>query len=112
MTTKILKTWMTIASIILAIGIFMPITPTLANTESLITVKPPLVTLNGTIHKLAVEGTCYQLKTNEGKNYELMGKFPKREGVKVQVSGVVATDIATICQVGQPFKVKSIRVLK
>jgi hypothetical protein len=112
MITKTLKNWIVAASIILAIGMFIPTPPTLANTNSLITVKPPLITLNGTIHKLAVEGTCYQLTTNEGKNYELMGKFPKRDGVKVRVSGVVATDVATICQVGQPFKVRSVRVLK
>jgi hypothetical protein len=99
-------------AIILAIGIVIQALPTLANTESLITVKPPLVSLDGTIRKLAVEGTCYQFTANDGKKYELIGKFPKRDGVKVQVSGSVATDVATICQVGQPFKIKSIRVLK
>jgi hypothetical protein len=98
--------------IILAIGISMQTLPTLANTESLVTVKPPLVSLDGTIRKLAVEGTCYQFTANDGKKYELLGKFPKRDGVKVQVTGAVATDVATICQVGQPFKIKSIRVLK
>jgi hypothetical protein len=98
--------------IILAIGIVMQTLPTLANTESLTTVKPPLVSLDGTIRKLAVEGTCYQFTANDGKKYELLGKFPKRDGVKVRVSGSVATDVATICQVGQPFKIKSIRVLK
>ena len=112
MITRTIKTWITTASITLAIGIFIQTLPALANTESLITVKPPLVSLEGTIHKLAVEGTCYQLTANNGKNYELMGKFPKRDGVKVQVSGVVATDVATICQVGQPFKVRSVRVLR
>jgi hypothetical protein len=112
MITKTLKNWITTASIALAIGIFIQMLPTLANTESLSTVKPPLVSLEGTIHKLAVEGTCYQLTAKNGKNYELMGKFPKRDGVKVQVSGVVATDVATICQVGQPFKVRSVRVLR
>ncbi|NJK70502.1 MAG: hypothetical protein HC941_31950 [Microcoleus sp. SU_5_3] len=54
--------------IIVAIGIFTQPLPTLANTESLVTVKPPLISLNGTIRKLAVEGTCYQFTANEVKN--------------------------------------------
>jgi hypothetical protein len=99
--------------IILAVGILIQSCSALANTQTLPTtqVKSDIVSLTGTIRKLAVEGTCYQFKANDGKNYELLGKFPKRDGVKVQVSGSVATDVATICQVGQPFKIKSIRVL-
>lgn len=113
MITKPIKIWIVLASIILAIGLLLPIVPALATPKSSPTqVKPQLVSLTGTIHKLAVEGTCYQLAANDGKNYELMGKFPKRDGVKVQVSGVVATDVVSICQVGQPFKIKSVRVIK
>lgn len=113
MITKIAKTWMAIASIILTIEIFMPTIPVLANTNTSPTqVKSEIVSLTGTIRKLAVEGTCYQLATDDGKNYELIGKFPKRDGTKVQVNGVVATDVVTICQVGKPFKVKSVRVIK
>jgi hypothetical protein len=112
MLTKMTKTWIAIAGMILAIGLFMPNIPTLANTNSSVDVKPTLVTLTGTIRKLEVEGTCYQLAANDGKNYELIGKFPKRNGVKVQVSGAITTDVATICQVGQPFKVKSVRVVR
>ena len=113
MITKIAKTWMAIASIILTIGIFMPTMSVLANPNSSPTqVKPTIVNLTGTIRKLAVEGTCYQLATDDGKKYELIGKFPKRDGIKVQVSGVVHTDMVTICQVGKPFKVKSVRVVK
>jgi maltose-binding protein MalE len=108
MLTKMTKTWIAIVGIILAIGLLMPSIPPLANT----TVQPTTVTLTGTIRKLAVEGTCYQFTANDGKNYELLGKFPKRNGVKVQVRGEIATDVATICQVGQPFKVKSVRVVK
>jgi hypothetical protein len=113
MIIKIAKTWVVIASIIFSIGIFISAVPVLANTNSNLTqVKPAIVSLTGTIRKLAVEGTCYQLATDDGKNYELMGKFPKRDGTKVQVSGVVETDVVTICQVGKPFKVKSVRVIK
>jgi hypothetical protein len=112
MLTKMTKTWIAIAGIIFAIGLFVPNIPTLANTNSTVDVKPTLVTLTGTIRKLEVAGSCYQLAASDGKNYELMGKFPKRNGVKVQVRGEVATDVATICQVGQPFKVKSVRVVR
>jgi hypothetical protein len=75
-------------------------------------VKSENISLTGMIRKSAVSGNCYQFTANDGKNYELIGTFPKRDGVKVQVSGSVATDVATICQVGQPFQVKSIQVLK
>ncbi len=113
MVTTTIKTWMAIASIILSIGMFLPNVPALANTNSSqIQSKAEIVNLTGTIRKLAVEGTCYQLAANDGKNYEPIGKFPKRDGVKVQVSGVVVTDAVSICQVGQIFKVKSYRILK
>jgi hypothetical protein len=113
MIIKISKTWIAIASIILTIGIFISTIPALANTNSSPSQdQPAIVNLTGTIRKLAVEGTCYQLATDDGKNYELIGKFPKRDGIKVQVSGVVDTDMVTICQVGKPFKVKSVRVIK
>ena len=100
--------------IILAIGILIQSCSALATTQTTATtpVKSDNISLTGTIRKLAISGTCYQFTATDGKNYELLGKFPKSDGVKVQVSGSVATDVATICQVGQPFKIKSIRVLK
>jgi hypothetical protein len=100
-------------SVILASGIFFPILPTFANPNSSnVKVKAEIVSLTGTIHKLAVEGTCYQLDSDDGKKYELMGKFPKIDGNRVQVRGVIDTDTATICQVGQVVKVKNVRVIK
>jgi hypothetical protein len=113
MMTKTIKTWMAIFGIIFSIGISLSSIPVLANPNSSPTqTKPAIVSLTGTIRKLAVEGTCYQLAANDGKNYELMGKFPKRDGVKVRVSGFVVTDAVTICQVGQPFKAKSFQILR
>jgi hypothetical protein len=113
MITKTAKTWMAIAGIVLAIGLFSPTGSTFANTNSSADrVNSALVTLMGTIRKIEVEGICYQLAASDGKNYELMGKFPKRNGLKVQVRGSIEQDVATICQVGQPFKVKSVRVVK
>jgi hypothetical protein len=100
-------------STVLTIGICFPLWPALAipATKSVQT-KPINVNLVGTIHKLAVEGTCYQLAADSGKKYELMGKFPKIEGTRVQVRGVVVMDTATICQVGQLLKVKAVKVIK
>jgi hypothetical protein len=113
MITKVAKVYLTVISLILAMGVLMPSAPTLANTTTSPTqVKPQTISLTGTIRKLAVEGTCYQLATDNGQKYELMGKFPKIDGTRVQVRGTVATDVATICQVGQPFQVKTVRVIK
>ncbi len=113
MINRTTKFYIAIVGVMFAIGLFLPNSPTLANTNITVThSKPALVSLTGTIHKLPVEGICYQLTANDGKNYELMGKFPKRDGLKVRVEGTVATDVATICQVGQAFKVKSVRVVK
>lgn len=108
-----MKSWIAAVGIILAIGLFIPTLPTLANPRNSATqIKPEIVNLTGTIRKLALEGTCYQLATANGKRYELMGKFPKQDGVKVHVRGTLPTDIMTICQVGQPFQVKSYRLVK
>jgi hypothetical protein len=113
MMNKVSKIYISAISIVFAIGVLLPIVPALANTTtSPAQVKPQTVSLTGTIRKLAVEGTCYQLAADDGKKYELMGKFPKTDGTRVQVRGTVATDVATICQVGQPFKVKTVRVIK
>jgi hypothetical protein len=114
MMIKTVKTYILIISTIFGLGIFLPTTlPALANPNTVsVQAKPVTVNLTGTIKKLAVEGTCYQLAADNGKKYELMGKFPKTDGTKVRVSGVVATDVATICQVGQPLQVKTIRVIR
>jgi hypothetical protein len=113
MIARATKFYIAVVGMVLMVGLCLPILPTLANPNSNTTqIEPAIVTISGTIHKLEIEGTCYQLATDSGKKYELMGKFPKRDGMKVQVSGIVTTDVATICQVGQPFKVKSYRTIK
>lgn len=110
---KTVQTYILLMLIILTVGIFSPTTlPALANPPISAQAQPVTVNLTGTIKKLAIEGTCYQLAADDGKKYELMGKFPKTDGTKVRVSGVVVTDMATICQVGQPLKVKTVRVIK
>jgi hypothetical protein len=109
MIARMTKFYLAIVGSVLAIGLFLPTSSTLANTTQ---IKPEIVSLTGTIHKLAIEGTCYQLDTVSGKKYELMGKFPKQDGLKIKVKGIVATDAVSICQVGQIFKVKSYRNIK
>jgi hypothetical protein len=107
------KIYISVITILCTIGVFLPIVPVLANPNNSPTqVKPATVSLTGTIHKLAVEGTCYQLATDNGEKYELMGKFPKIDGTRVRVSGVVSVDTVTICQVGKPLKVSAVRVIK
>ncbi|WP_310485398.1 hypothetical protein [Chamaesiphon sp. VAR_48_metabat_403] len=114
MMNKTVKIWISVISVIFAVGILLPNISALANkdTAAPATAKPATLTLTGTIRKLAVEGTCYQLAADNGQKYELMGKFPKIDGTKVRVSGVVKTDMVTICQVGQPLQVKTVRVIK
>jgi hypothetical protein len=108
-----MKLWIAVVGIVFALGLSIPSLPTLANPPNSTTqIKSEIVNLTGTIHKLALEGTCYQLATANGKKYELIGKFPKQDGVKVNVRGVLATDISTICQVGAPFQVKSYQIVK
>ena len=110
---KTAKFYTTVISAILATSVLLSISPTLADSSSkTVKVKSEIVSLTGTIRKLVVEGTCYQLASDDGKKYELMGKFPKIDGTRVQVRGVIATDTVTICQVGQPVQVKSVRVIK
>ena len=112
MIAKTIKIRIAVISTILAIGIFLPISSTLAHPKnSLAVAKPTTVNLAGTVRVLALEGTCYQFVGDNGKKYELMGKFPKVDGTRVQVRGVLSTD-ATICQVGQLIKVKGVRVIK
>jgi hypothetical protein len=113
MIARTSKFYIAMVGMMLTMGLCLPMLPTLAMSNYGSTqTEPAIVTISGTIRKLEIEGTCYQLATDNGKKYELMGKFPKRDGMKVQVRGIVQTDAATICQVGQPFKVKSYRTIR
>lgn len=113
MTAKVTKIWISVLGAILALGLLLPLVPVLADTATGSTkIKSQTVNLTGTIKKLAVEGTCYQLTADNGQKYELMGKFPKIDGTRVQISGIPKSDMVTICQVGQPLQVKTVRVIK
>jgi hypothetical protein len=113
MTTKATKAICIVFLAILTMGLFPAQLPTLANTSISSThVKPMMVNLTGVIKKIAVEGICYQLVADDGKKYELMGKFPKTDGTRVHISGIEKTDLVTICQVGRPLQVKTAKVIK
>jgi hypothetical protein len=113
MTTKATQIICIAFLAMLTLGLFSTQLPALTDTSiSSTLVKPTTVNLTGVIKKIAVAGTCYQLVTDDGNKYELMGKFPKIDGTRVQISGVEKTDIVTICQVGQPFQVKTAKLIK
>jgi hypothetical protein len=38
-----------------------------------------------------------------------MGEFPHKDGLKVQVTGTLPTNVMTLCQVGRPLRVNSIK---
>jgi hypothetical protein len=86
--------------------------PSVALAQASGTIAAEQTTIIGTIKATGVEGGCYQLQADDGQRYELMGKFPKRDGFRVKVKGTIAQDVMTICQVGQPLRVKSWRPVK
>ncbi len=70
------------------------------------------ISIVGTIQFVNVEGGCYRLETPNGRSFELLGKFPKQNGLQVKVRGKLLQDVATICQVGQPLQVESVQVIQ
>lgn len=105
------KTWLIIIGIVLASGAIVPTASMLADRAPTSTQAKSAIVITGTVRKVPVAGNCYQLQAGDGKNYELLGKFPKRDGAKIQVTGTVETEMVTICQIGQPFKVKSAKAI-
>lgn len=91
-----------------------------AKVESLQTVaqfpSPPSqsssINVTGVVRFVNVEGGCYRLETSDGRSFELLGQFPKKDGLRVQVRGRLLRDTATVCQVGQPLQVESVLVLQ
>lgn len=83
-----------------------------ANAPANLSMAAEQTAIVGTIKATGVEGGCYQLQAEDGQRYELMGKFPKRDGLRVKIKGTLVQDVMTICQVGQPFRVKSWRPIK
>ena len=113
MSAKVVKIYILVIGAILAMGVLLPLPSAIATTNSSETqVKSVPVSITGTIKKIEVEGVCYQFAADNGKKYELMGKFPKIDGTRAQISGVPKSDLATICQVGQPLQVKTVKVIK
>ncbi|CAA9561636.1 hypothetical protein AVDCRST_MAG81-649 [uncultured Synechococcales cyanobacterium] len=70
------------------------------------------INVTGVIRFLNVEGGCYSLKTQDGRSYQLLGEFPRQDGLQVQVRGKLLPNTATICQVGQPLQVELVKALE
>jgi len=70
------------------------------------------IDVTGVIRLVKVEGGCYSLETQDGRSYELLGQFPRQDGLQVQVRGKLLQDTATICQIGQPLQVESVKALQ
>jgi hypothetical protein len=86
----------------------------LALSSPVLAAEPPslveeAVTIAGTITKTGIAGNCYQLIAANGTKYELMGEFPHKDGLKVQITGTLPTNVMTLCQVGRPLRVNSIK---
>lgn len=74
--------------------------------------KSPIINVTGVIEFVDVEGGCYRMKTQDGRSFELLGNFPRKAGLRVQVRGKLVQDMATFCQVGQLLQVESGKVLQ
>ncbi|CAA9402308.1 hypothetical protein AVDCRST_MAG94-5981 [uncultured Leptolyngbya sp.] len=74
--------------------------------------QPSSINVTGVIRFLNVEGGCYSLKTQDGRSYQLLGEFPRQDGLQVQVRGKLLPNTATICQVGQPLQVELVKALE
>lgn len=74
--------------------------------------KTSTIIVTGVIEFVDVEGGCYRMKTQDGRSFELLGTFPRKAGLRVQVRGKLVQDMATFCQVGQLLQVESIKVLQ
>lgn len=74
--------------------------------------KSSTINVTGVIEFVDVEGGCYRMKTQDGRSFELLGNFPRKAGLRVQVRGKLVQDMATFCQVGQLLEVESINVLQ
>lgn len=69
------------------------------------------MTLRGKVEQ-GVEAGCMVLHTDDG-DYLLFGApaTKAQAGAEVEVTGRIATDVASICQQGEPFVVESIRTV-
>lgn len=89
----------------------MPATSSRGVTPSKSATKPSgQTTVTGTVFRSEVEGGCTGLRADDGKVYELLnsgGGSTIAAGARVRVTGLVRTDMATICQIGTPFEVLS-----
>ncbi len=67
----------------------------------------------GTMHRLEIEGGCWQFVTDDGHKFEPVGGPADlyRDGQRAVITGVVRSDILSICQVGSILRVITARLL-
>jgi hypothetical protein len=88
--------------------------PAASTNADVIAVTPPptpVITLQGTLEKVNVSVGCFRLKTTNGESYQLIGRYPKRHGIHLEVSGKFADDVVSTCQIGRIFAVRSARTI-
>ncbi|PIN81208.1 hypothetical protein COV13_02055, partial [Candidatus Woesearchaeota archaeon CG10_big_fil_rev_8_21_14_0_10_32_9] len=69
-----------------------------------------LISGKGTVHFVDVEGGCWQIKGDDGVNYEptnLKSQF-KQEGLKVDFEGTLNNNVGSTCMVGKLIDLESI----
>jgi hypothetical protein len=85
-----------------------PTTTAGAGAEPTDTARPTgqIVTLQGTVEE-GVELGCLVLRADNGEQYLLLGGDPQvlGSGGRIEVQGVLRTDIATTCMQGTPISV-------
>ncbi len=68
-------------------------------------------TVVGTMQFLAIEGGCWQFRSEAGKSYELIGRLSNKlrvEGQRARIKIRLRPDLASICMVGSIAEVVEI----
>lgn len=85
--------------------------------SSVVEGETPPATLAGTVRFVNVEGGCWKIEGDDGKNYEPVGssqeiQFEWVDGQRVEFTFRPAEGIGTFCQVGAPIYLEKITPLK
>lgn len=72
-----------------------------------------VLTFSGKIQYIDLEGGFFGFTTEDGKQYLLLDlpEEYKKDGLQVQVSGVIDTDVMTIQMWGEPLRIQSIKLI-
>lgn len=72
-----------------------------------------IVTVQGMVHYLDLEGGFYTLTSESGQVYNLIELPPehRQQGLRVKVTGLIDPDTATMHMRGTPLQVEKVQVL-